>query len=541
MPLQSTHSKIQRLFVFHFRILLWILVSILALSSCSSKPAVQSQIKVTINLKEGSKSIEVNTGSTVQNTLEQAGITLNNLDKVEPASYTVISSPIEIKVTRVTEKFDIEESIISYERQTVRNESLPEGQTLLIQPGVNGIQRTTFRVLLEDGSQVSRTEFKNELSTEPLPEIVMVGVQTPFTPVSIPGRIAYLTAGNAWVMENSTGERHPVVSTGDLDGRVFTLSQDSSWLLYTRKSVKDKAAEEINTLWMVNVAQKNPQPIFLRVKNVIHFADWMPGKTMRVAYSTVEPRPTAPGWQANNDLILLTINDTGGIISKDPIIEPSSGGIYGWWGTKFFWSKEGRQLAYARPDSVGLVDIDNKQLISLLDLIPYQTRSDWAWVPGLAWSPDGTLIYSVAHTAMSGLTTAEVSPLFDLTAIVVKDSQPITIIAPSGMFAYPVVSSEDKDGFFQVAYLQAIFPEQSETSRYRLMEMDRDGSNRKAIFPPEGSPGIDPQQVLWGPNFEKTNNWLAFIYQGNLWLVNPNTGKAQQITGDGSIGKIDWK
>jgi len=509
-------------------------------AACIPTHVTPTAIDITLIDKGDRRVLTITAGSTIQTALDQAGITLSNIDRIEPPSYTVITSPIEINLTRVIEKFEVENIDIPFERQTVRNESLPEGQTLLIQPGVNGSQKVTYRLVYENEVLTSKTLFKTELAAESLPEIVMVGVQAPFSPVTIPGKLVYLTSGNAWVLENSTGERHPVITTGDLDGRVFSLSKDGNWLLFTRQSDKEPS-EEINTLWMANIALKSPQPIFLRVQNIIHFASWVPGKSLRFAYSSVEPRTTAPGWQANNDLALVSVDETGGILSKDEIIEANSGGIYGWWGTTYSWSQDGQELAFARPDSIGWVDFDGKQLVPALDLIPFQTRSDWAWVPEISWSPDNELIYTVVHTAVSGLTTAEVSPLFDLSAIITREKQSITLVAPTGMFAFPSVSPLYENGNFQLAFLQAIFPEQSETSRYRLMLMDQDGSNRKVIFPPEGSTGIDPQKVIWAPGTNSESSWIALIYQGNLWLINPFSGKIQQITGDGSIVKIDWK
>ncbi len=142
---------------------------------------------------------------------------------MEPESYKLITTPIQIKVIRVKEEFDVEEQVIPFEHQTVQNESLPKGQTLLIQPGSNGSQQITYRLVMEDGVQKSRSVFQVSVVKDPVPEITMVGVQTPFTPLSIPGRIAYLIAGNAWVMDGSTGSRRPVVTTGDLDGSIFNL------------------------------------------------------------------------------------------------------------------------------------------------------------------------------------------------------------------------------------------------------------------------------------------------------------------------------
>ncbi|MDX9866249.1 MAG: hypothetical protein RBT34_15705, partial [Anaerolineaceae bacterium] len=296
-------------------------------------------------------------------------------------------------------------------------------------------------------------------------------------------------------------------------------------------------------LWALEVNRDPLKPIYMRVDNVIHFADWVPGtSSLKVAYSTVEPREIAPGWQANNDLQTITINPNGIVLNQSEIIEANSGGIYGWWGTNFAWSNDGEYLAFTRPDSIGVVDLENGAFIDLIDLIPLQTRSDWAWVPGLGWSPDSAVLYTVNHAPMSGLSSNEMSPLFDLTAITLDESLEIPLATQSGMFAYPVPSPRLDGSRFMIAYLQAVFPEQSETSRYRLMLMDRDGSNRQNIFPPEGAPGLEPQSIVWSKSFEEDSlPWLALIYQGNLWLVNPATNQAKQITGDGSIGRIDWK
>jgi hypothetical protein len=74
--------------------------------------------------------------------------------------------------------------------------------------------------------------------------------------------------------------------------------------------------------------------------------------------------------------------------------------------------------------------------------------------------------------------------------------------------------------------------------------MDRDGSNRKTVFPPEDYQGLDPQRVVWSPTpFQNGDLWLAVNYQGNLWLVDAETGQVQQVTGDGLISRfgIDWR
>jgi resuscitation-promoting factor RpfB len=524
----------------------WLALVALLLSACTPAASTNqagNNIIVTIQADGGQQTIEVIPGTSVQAALTQAGFVVNNLDKLDPPSYSALSEPTTIQVIRVAETFEIEEKVVPFSHQTVRNESLPEGQTLLIQPGVNGLQQITYRFLFEDGIEFSQTVFKTETLQEAQPEIVMVGVQTPFMTVAIPGTIAYLAAGNAWVMEASTGNRRPMVTTGDLDGRVFELSPDGNWLLFTRQpEIEGEDGEkQINVLQMVNTNETSPEPIRLGVENVVHYAGWVSNLPRTLAYSTVEPRPTAPGWQANNDLHRLSFNEDGRVVQDKLLVEPNSGGIYGWWGTVFSWSPDGKRVAYARPDSVGLVNTADGSLLPLLSIVPFQTRSDWAWVPGLGWSADHRVLYTVNHAPKSGLSSDETSPLFDLTALVPETELIIPMAPQSGMFAYPAPSPLYGGAREAVAYLQAVFPEQSESSRYRVIVMDRDGSNRMVVFPPEGSPGIEPQQVAWMPDRGDPTIQLALIYQGNLWLVYPDTLDSQQITGDGSINRMDWK
>jgi hypothetical protein len=126
-------------------------------------------------------------------------------------------------------------------------------------------------------------------------------------------------------------------------------------------------------------------------------------------------------------------------------------------------------------------------------------------------------------------------------------SAPIELAQEAGMFAYPSVSPgetlQNGEMDYKVAYLRAIFPRQSDTSTYRLVVMDRDGSNQNVLFPPQGEPGLEPQQVVWSPApLTNSGNYaVAVLYQGNLWLVNSMTGEAQQITGDGLIKRINWR
>ena len=182
------------------------------------------------------------------------------------------------------EEFEVEESVIAYETQTLRNESLAEGERRLVQPGVNGTMETTYRIVYENGVEVSRNVVKNTTLVDAVPEIVMEGSQAPLAAATVNGKLAYLSAGNAWIIEESSGNRRPVITSGDLDGRVFSLSPTGEWLLFTRTSNDEK---NINALWVARVDDDSGLEVELNVYNIIHYADWVPGSTRGLAFSNL--------------------------------------------------------------------------------------------------------------------------------------------------------------------------------------------------------------------------------------------------------------
>ncbi|MFH1186029.1 MAG: G5 domain-containing protein [Chloroflexota bacterium] len=517
------------------------LVVALALASagCELSQAGRGQINVRIEADGHVRSASIPAGSTVAEAFRLVGVSAGSLDKTEPPSYVVLEEGDEVRLVRVEERFRTELKTIAFDRQLLRNESLPEGEERLVQAGVNGQEELTFRAIFEDGVQTSEAVIKSVLISEPAAEIVMIGSRSSFSPLAIPGRLVYLSAGNAWIMDTSTANRRLLVNTGDLDGRVFELSPDAKYILFTRRSDKPPD-EEINSLWVAPTDAAGGNATSLKASNVVHFAAWYPDSSTRVAYSTVEPRANAPGWQASNDLHRVSLDGT-----PEKVLDSQSGGIYGWWGTSFAFSPSGR-LAYTRPDGIGLVSQDGGYLAPVIGVTPLQTHGDWAWAPGIAWGTDSQTLFFVDHVAALGAETPEESPLFELKAVSLANNATVALAENVGMFAMPSVSPRSDGGgagAYQIAFLQAIFPEQSDVSRYRLVVMDRDGSNRRELFPSADLPGLEPQRPVWAPGAiaSQAGAYLCVVYQGNLWLVDSGGGQPRQITGDGLISGVDWQ
>lgn len=516
---------------------------ILALTSCAGPQATAEAVSIVVAVDGGELRASVPAGSTVLQALAAAGVELGELDRIDPPGYTLVPEGTRIEITRLVETFEVEHVTLPFPQQTIRNDALPEGETRLLQAGENGMQEITYRIVTEEGEETSRTPIQSQIVIEPRPEILMIGALTAYSPVPIEGRLAYIASGNVWTVSGDSGSRTPVTIDGDADGRVLEVSPDRDWIAYTRHD--PEAEGEINSLWAVPAVGQSPEPFPLGGTNVIHFADWSPSDDgLAVAYSTVEPRPAAPGWQANNDLILVTVRETedGGRAGPSRTLIPAnSGGAYGWWGSSFAWTDDGSRLAFARPDGVGTIDVEEPSLEPVLEMTPYQTLGDWAWVPGIGWGWDGRTLYTVNHAAPVGLETEASSPAFDLVALQPTSGEVLPLRARSGMFAAPVVSPPvvlpNGELDHRIAFLQALTPLESETSRYQAVVMDRDGSNARVVFPSTGEPGLEPHRMAWSPDGAR----LALIYQGDLWIVDVASGQAHRLTSDGQVAALDWE
>jgi hypothetical protein len=140
---------------------------------------------------------------TVGELLTLVGVALGPLDRVEPDLYVQLSPGIRVVVTRVQETFETERQTLPFAHQTVRNEGVPEGEHRLLQTGRNGEIEITYRVLFEDGVEISRQEVRRQILAQPVDELVLVGGQEEMGSVPISGTIVYLSGGNAWLMRET--------------------------------------------------------------------------------------------------------------------------------------------------------------------------------------------------------------------------------------------------------------------------------------------------------------------------------------------------
>lgn len=480
-------------------------------------------------------------GGTVRDALAAAGVSVGGLDRVRPDLWEELQPGLQVRVVRVQEVEEVQRQSIPFERRVLRSEALPDGESRLVQLGQEGEEEVVYKVVLEDGVETQRLEVSRKVVRPVVHEVLVVGVKGNLPSVPVTGTIAYISGGNAWMMRAESGGRRPLTSAGDLDGRVFDLSTDGRWLLFSRM-ITDTTSPHLNALWAVGTTVVGEEAWPLGIESVLH-AQWDPRGT-RIAYTTAERSQGSPGWKAHNDLwvaeVLLPSPQMSPTLDQ-PVVTPTlvtaqmPGGAYPWWGTTLAWSPDGEHIAYATGNSVGVIRLETGEAEELLSFPEYHTYAEWVWTPSLSWSPDGRYLVCSVHAAGPGDLSPQDSPLFHVDGVRLDGQVKAPLAEGVGMWANPQWAWA-APAPWAIAYGQSRSPTSSQESQYDLYLMDRDGSDKVRLFPAPEDPGLVAPQFAWSPQ----GTHLVVVWQGDLYLVEVPAGRAQQLTADGNSGHPRW-
>ncbi len=111
----------------------------------------------------------------VAGVLDQAGITMNGRDVVEPALSALLSKETKIKVSRIDEKVVQVEEQVPFQEIRKNDGSLVKGETRIVQQGQQGKVVNHYKVVLRDGKEVTRQWMKRDVLASKQDRIVAVG------------------------------------------------------------------------------------------------------------------------------------------------------------------------------------------------------------------------------------------------------------------------------------------------------------------------------------------------------------------------------
>ncbi len=112
---------------------------------------------------------------TVEAALKKCGVELGEEDRVEPALTEKVKDGMEITVKRVEVKEEVKTEEVPYETQYKDTDSLYEGETQVETAGVAGEKEVTYKVTYVDGEEESREQASEEVTKEPVTEVVLRG------------------------------------------------------------------------------------------------------------------------------------------------------------------------------------------------------------------------------------------------------------------------------------------------------------------------------------------------------------------------------
>ena len=511
-------------------------------------------VKRVVLTSDGERRVFETQAITVQDVLREQQIPVGDNDRVDPPLFAEVARSATITVTRVEIRTESTSQPIPFTRQVVRDESYPQGQIRVLQLGANGNIAITHTVTIEDGKEVSRREAARKIVAQPKDEILALGTQGSIASVPISGTIAYLSYRNAWVRRHSCGDKRPLTTQGDWDGRVFSLSPDGRYLLFSRGADENAGVQSspgaqlnaptLNSLWIVDTLVIGETPRALNINDVI-WAQLSPD-IHSIAYSTGEKTPGAPGWKARNDLWIAPLVVGEGSTSVKPsqqIWKPNVVAPYAWWGANFAWAPDNRVLAYAFANEIGLAEAGDRATNDnpvprrvLKTFAPFRTRADWVWIPKVEWSPDSRFVVGVVHAPLGNPRVASDDPTFEVWALARDGSVSAALAKQTGMWSAPVWSPVGARGESRIAFGVSLSPTDSERSRYALTLMDRDGGNKKQLFPQTDEAGLSVVQIAWSSNTQQ----IITIRDGDLWLCDLASNRWSQLTANGASSLPRW-
>lgn len=117
------------------------------------------------------------TSTTVADFLEQQGIKLNELDRVEPGLDQMIGENVPVNIVRVEKVTDVVEEPLEFATVTQKDSNLESGKQQVVQEGKTGKVQKTYEVILENGQEVSKTLISENVMENATDKIVAVGTK----------------------------------------------------------------------------------------------------------------------------------------------------------------------------------------------------------------------------------------------------------------------------------------------------------------------------------------------------------------------------
>jgi uncharacterized protein YabE (DUF348 family) len=169
------------------------------------------------------------TAANVGQLLTDAGISLGTTDRLSQPGNAPVVNDMVIKVSRVDAAATAEATEpVAFETLTTEDAELAKGEKKVTQPGVAGTLNKSFKLVLVDGREASRTLVSQSVSTQPVTEKITIGTKEKPKPVVQAAPAAPAPAAKAGAGTN-TGAGAPAMMNEAMWDRIAQCESTGNW------------------------------------------------------------------------------------------------------------------------------------------------------------------------------------------------------------------------------------------------------------------------------------------------------------------------
>jgi 3D (Asp-Asp-Asp) domain-containing protein len=153
--------------------------SLLCAASFRLLPQAQERDqRVTAAVIAGGKALQVRTAArTVGDLLAESGITLGPLDRIEPSLRAPVTDRMQVRVTRVTRRHEVERVTVPGRTVVLADPERPAGFTKVLERGQDGLQRRVVRYWQKDGEVTKKEVVKQQVLVPARDTVVLRGTR----------------------------------------------------------------------------------------------------------------------------------------------------------------------------------------------------------------------------------------------------------------------------------------------------------------------------------------------------------------------------
>ena len=179
-------------------------------SSLGERVVIDRATPATLNLYGTPVPIRTHS-KTVSDLLKEKRVVLAKDDTVQPSLDSIITDQSQIFVTRNGTQILTVEEPIAMEVQTIDDDSLSFGTTVIRQKGVAGKRLVTYQLELQNGKETSRKTIQSIVASEPVKQVIARG------------RVVYIPGDKESVMAAAG------ISRSDFPYVNYIVSRESGW------------------------------------------------------------------------------------------------------------------------------------------------------------------------------------------------------------------------------------------------------------------------------------------------------------------------